>query len=177
MKKILLILLLAASVLPFQNCTTETPPAVTPTPTPKPEPVNTFKFNGITTYTLKWDSSNMTGYYDKNQDKTVIQVSGFNSAGKYAEYILTIPGKSAGTFKRSQNPVVNIEVITGQDVSRKEYAFSTQPNKDMTVTITKYDAVGGRIKGGFAGDLQAAGSLETATISSGAYEVRRDTDQ
>ncbi len=178
MKKLILILLLAAAVMPFQNCTTETPPVVTDTTTkPKVEPVNTFKFNGITTYNLKWDSLNMTGYYDKNQDKTVIEATGYTSAGKYAEFILTIPGKSAGTFKHSVNPVVDIEVVTGEGVSSKEYAFSTQPNKDMTVTITKYDAVGGRIKGGFAGDLQAAGSLETATISAGAYEVRRDTDQ
>ena len=177
MKKILLILLLAAVVLPFQNCTTETPPTPPTTVTPKPEPVNTFKFNGITTYGLKWDSTNMTGYYDKNQDKTVIEATGYTSTGKFAEFILTIPGKTTGTFKHSVNPLVNIEIVTGEGVSSKEYAFSTQPNKDMTVTITKYDAVGGRIKGGFAGDLQAAGSLETATISAGAYEVRRDTDQ
>ena len=47
----------------------------------------------------------------------------------------------------------------------------------MTVTITKIDPVNGRIKGGFAGDLQAAGSLETATISSGSYEVVRLQDE
>lgn len=176
MKKVLFLLLFGATVLLIQNCTSDpapTPPVNNP---PVVEPVNTFKFNGITTYNLKWDSLNMTGYYDKNENKTMILVSGYSSS-KYAEFVLTIPGKSVGTFKHSVNPLVNIEVVTGQGVSSKEYAFSTQPNKDMTVTITKMDAVGGKIKGGFAGDLQAAGSLETATISSGAYEVLRGVDQ
>lgn len=176
MKNIILILLLVAAVLPFQNCTTETPPAATDT-TKKPvvEPINTFKFNGVTTYNLKWDSFSMSGYYKTAENVTKIEAGGY-SAGKYASFVLTIPGKAIGTFKRSTHPSVNIEVSTGIGTTEKNYVFSTQPNKEMTVTITKIDPIGGRITGGFAGDLQVVGSIETATISAGSYDVKRSPD-
>ncbi|MCB9252702.1 MAG: hypothetical protein H6605_09565 [Flavobacteriales bacterium] len=177
MKKLFFVLLISAAVLSFNNCTTESTPVVTTDTTKKVvEPVNTFKFNGITTYDMKWDSLNMFGYYKKNEDITVIHAEGYTNS-KFSRFILTIPGKAIGTFKHSVDSRVNIEVTTGQNVTEKEYAFSTQPGKDMTVTITKIDPVNGRIKGGFAGDLQAAGSLETATISSGSYEVVRLQDE
>ena len=42
----------------------------------------------------------------------------------------------------------------------------------MTVNVLKYDAVGGRIKGNFTADLMEETSITTATIQSGAFDVR-----
>lgn len=179
MKKILFISLLALAAIPFQNCNNggNDDPPVDTIPVTKPKPVNTFKFNGITTYNLVWDSTVMIGQYRATTDQTTITVSG-NDGNKYAEFELKFPGNKIGSFKHSTNPdFVNISVATGTGVTRKEYEFTTQPNKDMIINVTKYDPILGRIKGTFSGDLQEAGSLATATISAGAFEVVRIEDQ
>ncbi|MCC6722065.1 MAG: hypothetical protein IT243_07670 [Bacteroidia bacterium] len=179
MKKILIIFLFALAAIPFQNCNqngNDDPPVDT-IPVVKQEPVNTFKFNGITTYKLKWDSTVMIGQYRANTDQTTITVSG-NDGNKHAEFELKFPGNKIGSYKYSISPsFVNISLSTGSGVTKKEYEFTTQPNKEMTINVTKYDPIGGRIKGTFSGDLQEAGSLATATISAGAFEVYRVEDQ
>ncbi|NUM31169.1 MAG: hypothetical protein HUU47_02455 [Bacteroidetes bacterium] len=179
MKKILFISLLALAAIPFQNCNDGggDDPQPDTTKTTKPKPVNTFKFNGITTYNLTWDSTTMVGQYRSTTDQTTITVTGFDGS-KYAEFELKFPGNKIGSFKHSTNPdYVNISIATGSGVTRKEYEFTTQPNKEMTINVTKYDPILGRIKGTFSGDLQEAGSLATATISAGAFEVLRIEDQ
>jgi hypothetical protein len=179
MKKILLIILLAAAAIPFQNCSPppeDEPPVIVDTTKTKVEPINSFKFNGITTYSLKWDSTNMYGSYRVGTNVTTVVCEGYAN-NKFAAFILKFPGNTIGSYKFSTSPEVNIEVTTGQNVTEKKYEFSTQPNKDMIINITKYDPVGGRIKGTFSGDLQSVNSVETATISSGTFEVRRDTDE
>jgi len=45
------------------------------------------------------------------------------------------------------------------------------------VTITKYDAVKGRIKGTFTADLMEVGKLTAANIKDGAFEVLRMPDE
>lgn len=179
MKKILIIILFALAALPFQNCNNNgnDDPPIDTIPVVKQEPVNTFKFNGITTYKLKWDSTVMIGQYRASTDQTTITVSG-NDGSKYAEFELKFPGNKIGSFKHSINPdYVNITVATGTGVTRKEYEFTTQAGKDMIINVTKYDPILGHIKGTFSGDLQEAGSLATATISAGAFEVLRIEDQ
>ena len=179
MKKILIIILFALAALPFQNCNNNgnDDPPVDAIPVVKKNPVNTFKFNGITTYNLKWDSTVMIGQYRQTTDQTTITVSG-NDGSKYAEFELKFPGKTIGSFKHSITPdFVNISIATGTGVTRKEYEFTTQAGKDMIINVTKYDPIGGHIKGTFSGDLQEAGSLATATISAGAFEVFRVEDQ
>ncbi len=177
-KKLALIFLLAAAAFPFQNCnkTPDDDPPKDTIPTPVIEPINTFKFNGITTYNLKWDSINMFGWYRKGNDLTTIIVEGYSNT-KRATFWLKFLGTKVGTYKFSIDPSTNIEVTTGTGTTEKKYEFSTQPNMDMIINVTKYDPVGGRIKGTFSGNLQSSGSLETATITAGAFEVVRVQDE
>ena len=172
MKKILLIILLAAAAIPFQNCgDTPTPVPKDTTPVVKPEPVNTFKFNWISTYNLKWDSNNKFANYKASENLTTVIVEGYSS-GKWASFTLKFPGNKTGTFKHSTVPEVDMEVETGEGVMYKDYLFSTKPGADITINITKFDGIGGRIKGTFSGDLQESTSITTATISAGAFEAR-----
>lgn len=180
MKKILFILLLAAAVVPFQNCSTP-PDDEVPTDTTKAkvEPINTFKFNNIDLYKLKWDSTNMIGSYRPGTDFTTINVEGY-SGGEYAAFILKFPGKAKGTFKYSTNTNVNIEVTTGQAVREKKYIYeptNPQPGQDMVITVTQYDPVGGRIKGTFSALLQETFSVSIGRITAGAFEVVRVQDE
>lgn len=175
MKKLIPILLLAFAAIPFQNCSQggDDPVLIDTTKTTKPEPINTFKFNGITTYNLKWDSTNMFGTYRSTDDMTTILVQGYSNS-KYAEFTLKFPGNKIGSFKHSVTPETEIEVVTGTGAAYKQYVFATGAGKDMSINITKFDPIGGRIKGTFSGNLQSSGSLETATITAGAFEVRRE---
>jgi hypothetical protein len=171
MKKIFTIILLAVSVAAFQSCKDEVIEEPVVPPVTKPEPVNTFKFNGITTYNLKWDSTNMYANYKASEDMTTVTVDGYSN-NKRATFTLKFPGNKVGTYKRSAIPEVNVEVTTGENVTYKQYVFSTQPGMDMTITVSKFDGIGGRIKGTFSANLQSSGSLETATITAGAFEAR-----
>ncbi len=177
-KKIALIILVAAAAIPFQNCGTppDDIPPVVDTTKKVVEPVNTFKFNNITTYNLKWDSTNMFGTYRVGTDFTTITVEGY-SGGNYASFILKFPGKTLGSFKYTVIPEVNIEINTGEGVKHKQYTFQPEPGRDMIINVTKYDPVGGKIKGTFSAQLQESGSLNTGNISAGAFEVRRDQDE
>jgi len=171
MKKILTIILLSVSVWSFQSCKDEVIEEPVVPPVVKPEPVNTFKFNGITTYNLKWDSTNMFANYKASEDMTTVTVDGYSN-NKRATFTLKFPGSKIGTFKHSVIPEVEVEVTTGENVTYKQYVFSTQPAMDMTIVVSKFDGIGGRIKGTFAANLQASGSLETANITAGAFETR-----
>lgn len=172
MKKLLFIILLAAAAIPFQNCDTETPPdPIDTTPVVKIEPINTFKLNGITIYNLKYDSNNMFGEYRASDNMTTITVEGYANTKK-ATFTLKFPGNKPGLFKYSEKPEVNVEVSTGDGVTYKKYVLSTKAASNMTVNVLKYDAVGGRIKGNFTADLMEETSITTATIQSGAFDVR-----
>lgn len=180
MKKLLLILLVAAAAFPFQNCS-PTPDDEVPTDTtkkdttkPKIEPINSFKFNKITTYNLKWDSVNMFGTYRVGTDQTTIVVEGYSGAN-YAAFNLKFPGKGLGTFKYTVDASVNVEVTTGQGVKEKQYRWEPASGRDMIITVTKYDA--NRIKGTFSANLQESASITTGDISSGTFEVVRTPDE
>ncbi len=178
LKKIVLVILVAAAAIPFQNCGTppDDIPPVVDTTKKVVEPINTFKFNNIKTYSLKWDSTNMFGTYRVGTDFTTIIVEGY-SAGTYASFILKFPGKTLGTFKYSVIPEVNIEINIDQGVKHKQYIYQPEPGRDMIINVTKYDPVGGKISGTFSGQLQESGSLPTGNITAGAFEVRRDQDE
>jgi hypothetical protein len=179
MKKILLIILLAAAAIPFQNCSPppeDEPPIVKDTTKTTVSPINTFKFNGITTYNLKWDSTNMFGSYRPGTDQTTIVVEGY-SGTNYGAFNLKFPGNKVATYKLSAGNIVDAIVTTGQGIKEKRYEWAEGTGRDIIVTITKYDPVGGRIKGTFNAMLQESGSLITGNISAGAFEVRRDTDE
>jgi len=178
MKKILFIVLLAAAAIPFQNCSKtpdDDPPIVKDTTKIVVTPINTFKFNGITTYSLKWDSTNMFGSYRPGTDQTTIICEGY-SGSTYAKFNLKFPSNKVGTYKFTLTGNVDVVVTTGEGIKEKRYEWTDEPDRDMIVTITKYDPVGGRIKGTFSAMLQESGSLITGNISAGAFEVRRETD-
>lgn len=180
MKKLLLILLLAAAAFPFQNCGPgdEPDPIITPKDTTKVkvEPINSFKFNNITLYNLKWDSTNMFGSYRTGTDQTTIVVEGYTS-NNYAKFNLKFPGNKLGTYKFSKGDNVDLILTTGQGVKEKQYEYKDEVGRDMTVTVTKYDPVGGRIKGTFFANLQEAGSITTGDIYAGNFEVVRVQDE
>lgn len=184
MKKLILILLLAAAVIPFQNCKDNT--TEDPTPTPKDttkttvKPTNTFKFNGVETYNLVWDSTLMTGYYKVSNNRTSVYITGYSSSSgtqnRKVDIILSFQGKATGTFKYLTDPVNNFEItITRNGIDTKYIYDNGKPSNDMIINITKYDPVGGRIKGTFSGNL--ANGITTATITAGAFEVVRGADE
>lgn len=179
MKKILLIILLAAAAIPFQNCSKtppDDPPIVVDTTKKTNSPINSFKFNNITTYNLAWDSTSMFGTYRVGSDQTNIVVEGY-SGSNYATFNLRFPGKAIGTYKFTKDNTVNVEVNTGTGVKAKQYRWEDAAGRDMIINVTKYDPVGGHIKGTFSANLQEAGSITTGNISAGAFEVYRSADE
>jgi len=187
MKKIILIILVAAAAFPFQNCkpTTEDPPVIIDTttkpPVTKPKPVNGFWINGVEKYSMAWDSGTMYGWYKKNQDLTEVIITGMDNT-KEGEIYLTFPGKGKGTFKHSLQPGdVIIKLVTKEKpaipASYKMYQLHTDPGSDMIITVTQYDPVEGRIKGTFSGKLQESTSITTATVDHGTFEVKRMDDE
>ena len=178
-KKLLLILLLAAAAMPFQNCSKnpqDDPPIVIDTTKKTNNPVNSFKFNNIVNYNLTWDSTNMFGTYRAGSDQTNIVVEGY-SGTTYAAFNLRFPGKSVVTYKYTVDNTVNVEVTTGAGVKEKQYRWQDGTGRDMIINITKYDPVGGHIKGTFTANLEEAGSITTGNINAGNFEVYRTADE
>jgi len=182
MKKIILIALLATAALTFHNCkptTPDTPPIIKDTTSTKPQPVNTFKL-GLDTYKLSWDSIGMQGVYKSSAASTTIDVAGYDGV-KYAEFKLIFPNKALGTFKHSTQPgdvvITIVTQKTSSPTTRKKYVLHSDAGSDMIITITKYDPVGGRIKGTFSGKMAEEGGITTALISNASFEVKRAADQ
>jgi hypothetical protein len=181
-KRGVVIILLAAAVIPFQNCNPpdDDPPVVTDTTKTKVEPINYFKFNGAEIYNLQWDSTQMTATYKKSNNMTTIYLSGYSkdksTKDEKVDMIISFPGKTTGNFKYSIDPNVNFEITITRNGIDSKYEFDNQkPTNDMGVNITKYDAVNGRVKGTFYGNLIY--NITTATISAGAFEVTRTDDE
>ncbi|MBF9219824.1 carboxypeptidase-like regulatory domain-containing protein [Hymenobacter ruricola] len=67
-------------------------------------------------------------------------------------------------------------MFNGGELTMQAYfPQSPRPATGLTVTITRYDAVGGRIQGTFAGTLMAL-SGDVVTISNGSFDLRRGVD-
>ncbi|MFM9944323.1 MAG: hypothetical protein ACKVQB_03740 [Bacteroidia bacterium] len=181
-KKIVLVLVIAAATIPFQNCGPgdEPDPIIVDTTKKVVTPINYFKFNGVDKFNLVWDSTNMNGSYKVSNASTTIFIEGFSSdnttKNEKASIILKFPGKILGTFKHSMNPITDFEISITRGSIETKYTFDDQiSSNDMIVTITKYDPVGGHIKGTFSGNL--ASGITTATIAGGTFDVVRWADE
>ncbi len=132
---------------------TPTPPPVTPTD------VFTFIFNG----TPKDFSSLCSGNYHTSTSNTFLTARK-TVASNYPSIQIIFPGKQ------------NIGTLTHLDGASIIYTTETSNTLNSTscsITITKYEAVDGRIEGTFFGNVGFVASLP---ISNGIFNVKRLPD-
>jgi hypothetical protein len=143
--------------------------------TPVVSDENGFKI-GFDTYKLDVVEALTYGVYNKAANKTYIFVSGQDASQaaneENADFALEVDSNVVGTYTKTDG--ARIDVGTGSGIKRLEY---TSDGASITIIITQYDAVGGRIKGTFSGSVKESNAVSTTPITGGYFDVLRKPDE
>ncbi|WP_400194310.1 carboxypeptidase-like regulatory domain-containing protein [Hymenobacter sp. B81] len=95
---------------------------------------------------------------------------------------LAFPGVGVGTYT-ARDTGSGIIMNFGSSTANTGYYYSYSPNSLLTVQVTRYDPVGGRVQGTFSGTLLkrqgcpgCALTTTTVTITNGTFDVPRGAD-
>ncbi|MFY0643381.1 MAG: hypothetical protein JXR19_02835 [Bacteroidia bacterium] len=144
-----------------------------------PDPVakvNGFKIGIDPTYELDIVEPLTYAVYNKAANKTYVFVSGNDGTKPQneqdADFGLEFNTNMMGTYTKNEG--ARIDVGTGSGIKRIEY---TSDGAAITITVTEYGAVGGRVKGTFSGTVKAANQVGTVNITGGFFDVKRIDDE
>ncbi len=183
MKKFSLTLLFAAAAVIGISTTgcggDETP--VNPKPTDTTETGNETQVAnsvrvGLKDFSIVTETERTFGSYSTGKNETGVIVFGQDSKNGDIDFQITFPGKTAGTYITSETGANSLVFALGTgtagDLRRQEHEASTTI---LTVTVTEYGSVGGKIKGTFSGQVKNA-SGQIVNITKGIFEVIRKAD-
>ena len=175
---IILVLAFFAFSVSITSCSPDEP-AVVPTTvdttdTTEEEAINNQMKVGFDLYQIKADKTLTDGYYNSATNKTIINVNGNDGDLGDADFEITIPGSSTGTFT-VESDGATFEGGTGTvgDVKRKQYNAA---GSVFSITISEYGGVGEKIIGTFSGKVKDQNN-RSVDISQGKFEVFRAEDQ
>lgn len=177
MKNISIILLaLVAAVFGFSNtgCNETTEP--TPVDTTNNDTTATSNkaasFTlGFDNYELDVDGAGTYGVYNVAANKTYIYIKGNDGKLGNADFEISVDSNTVGSYATSTGAAY-LGVGTGEGVKREEF---TSDNGGVTVVITEYGAVGGKIKGTFSGTVRKG--INSFQLKNGSFEVTRKPDE
>lgn len=172
------ILLAVGFLFSTTGCDDETPepPVTTTDTTDNNDPAIVNKMTvGFDRYELNIDETLTDGFYSTGDNSTVVNVSGNDGKEGDADFTLTFPGNTTGTFTTHNNGGATFEAGTGTvgTVQRTEMDASSS---DFTIVVTEYGAVGEKIKGTFSGKVKNTNS-QSIDIKDGEFEVTRKADR
>jgi hypothetical protein len=181
MKKISLlafILLAVGFLFSTTGCDDDTPPEppVVPVDTTEVVELNNQMKVGFDLYKLNINEVLTDGFYSTGDNTTVINVSGNDGTQGDADFTLTFPGKTTGSFStQGMGELATFEAGTGAigDVRRIEMNAGITP---FTIEVTEYGAVGEKIIGTFSGTVKNTNS-QSIEITEGKFEVTRENDR
>lgn len=128
-----------------------------------------FKFNEVPDKTF--------GEYDSRDTSTYISVFGNDANYGDANFNITFPGQSTGTFTTVVGSSdVDFQAGAGEEGTIRREEFSAS-GSTMTIIVTEYGAVGERIKGSFSGQVKNGKTGQTVNITKGLFDVIRRDDQ
>lgn len=183
MKKFSLILLVAVAAVLGMSTTgcggDETPvnpkPADTTTTGNETQVANSVRV-GLRDFSIVTEKERTFGAYSTGKDETGVIVFGQDPKNGDIDFQITFPGKAKGTYITSETGanslVFGLGTGTEGDLKRQEHEASTTI---LTVSVTEYGAVGGKIKGTFSGQVKNT-SGQIVNITKGIFEVVRKQD-
>ncbi|GAB2943998.1 hypothetical protein GCM10027048_05980 [Hymenobacter coalescens] len=124
-------------------------------------------------------------YYDRpkawRSGNSTAVVMGRSTQTFYHSAALQIPGTGVGTYQSAPGTLPSV-LSLGLNGPAPAIFYETNTGASLTITVTQYDAVGGRIKGTFSGTLRkrvGTGPLSTTTVtvSNGSFDFPRVADQ
>jgi hypothetical protein len=127
---------------------------------------------GVVLYKLVTSTEGASGQYTVASGKTRILVDGVDDKNGIANFDITLTGNTAKTYTIAD---LNLEFACGRGEGIKQEAFSSS-NQVMTVIVTEYGPVGGKIKGTFSGKAQNSKTSGSVDITQGKFEVTRKAD-
>jgi hypothetical protein len=135
--------------------------------------------DGFTNKAFSSTTGATLAFYTVSDDKTAVGVDvGNQNSSTYAGFSLTFAGKSTGTFELDNTADEAYFILSIKDGTH-DAAYYPAENAG-TVTVTKYENVGGKIEGTFSGTLtkvDVTGQPATITIKDGKFSVPRLQDQ
>lgn len=179
MKKVIFLSLMIvagfATIISTTGCSgTGTPTPQDTTDNTQPTIVNGFNL-GLDKFEVTTNDNQSFAAFGTSQNKTFITIVGKDTKQPTDEQEVTlyidIDSNAVGTYTQA-NGKATLQLGVGTGIKHQDFASTS-----LTVTITQYDAVGGRIKGTFSGSAKATNQTSTTGITNGYFDVVRNADQ
>lgn len=132
---------------------------------------------GFTDYSIVTEAARTVAIYNSANDETSITVFGVDAKEGDIDFQISFKGKAEQGYLSSASDAT--KVVFGLGTGTVGSAKRTEHNAlstDLTVTVTEYGAVGGKIKGVFSGKVKNNFN-QTIDIKNGEFEVIRKADR
>jgi hypothetical protein len=181
MKNITLLLLFGAAVALSltTGCGTDDTPTKPTNNTQDSTPTSTITNQiqiGLELFKLNENADKTFGQFDSGDSSTYISVYGNDGTNGDANFNITFPGQTTGTFTTVVgNSDVDFQAGAGEEgtIYREEFSAS---GSTMTIVVTEYGAIGEHIKGTFSGQVKNGRTGQTVNITKGIFDVVRRDD-
>ncbi len=177
MKNISIVLLvIIAATFGFSNTgckdTTTDPDPVDTTTTDTTSNSKLVKFTlGFDAYELDVDASGTYAVYNVAANTTYIYAKGNDGKLGNGDFEMEIDSNTTGTYTTASGAAY-LGLGTGEGVRREEF---TSDDGGITIVISEYGAVGGKVKGTFSGKVRKG--INSYDVKNGSFEVVRKPDE
>jgi hypothetical protein len=118
-------------------------------------------------------NNDASGFYFSFSSSSGTAIGGESNAIANRFIIISFKSQTTGTYSGSGSPADNyISIADGMTNTW----YSNRAGGSVSITVTKYGAVGDKIEGTFSGTLKDSGGSGTLTLMNGKFSVRRDPD-
>jgi hypothetical protein len=129
--------------------------------------------------TLVYSSRLSETHYDENMLSPNTTTVDVRDASDSLRIVLRFTGKTTGTINQATKPQAHIQRKLGNGKYINYYANEMYSGSQVSITVTKYDPVGGLIEGTFSGTFKGEGQSGrdvTVTVRDGKFSAIRGVD-